>query len=130
MHGTCDGAKVEDGSLVDMSMLYGHARTKLSCSCWAVGIVGYTEVDTYCDLCATSRTNTRSDDSAVDKRQISVVVSFGAVIGLCALMTVAGNFLGPYSGTKLSDAGAEGLKIAISALVGALSAMIGTTRRS
>lgn len=44
-------------------------------------------------------------------------------------MMVIGAFLPPFSGRAISDAGAEGFKISTSALVGALSAIIGTNSR-
>lgn len=59
------------------------------------------------------------------RRQRFVLCLFGALILTCVLIVVVGNTLGAYSGTALVDAGKEGLKGAISGLIGALSMLIG-----
>jgi hypothetical protein len=61
-------------------------------------------------------------------KQRTVLCAFGALIIFCAVLAIAGNFLGAYSGTGLTDTALEGLKISISALVGALAAMLGGNR--
>jgi hypothetical protein len=43
-------------------------------------------------------------------------------------LVVLGNFLGAHAGTSLTDAATEELKMAISAMVGALSAMLGASK--
>jgi lipopolysaccharide export LptBFGC system permease protein LptF len=66
----------------------------------------------------------------MDGRQKFVVGIFGALILISVIMVVIGDFLGPYSGSKLSDIGAESFKISVSALVGALSSMLGGRKPS
>lgn len=58
-------------------------------------------------------------------KQKWVLLSFSILIFFCALLAILGGSISPYAGTKISDAGVEGLKISISALVGALSSLIG-----
>jgi hypothetical protein len=67
-------------------------------------------------------------EKEMTKRQRTVLFVFGLLIVFCALLIVVGNFLGPFAGVNLTDAATEGLKVAISALVGALSAMLGANK--
>lgn len=60
--------------------------------------------------------------------QSRVVLAFGTLIVFCTALMVGGDFIGPFAGSKLSDAGADGLKMSISALVGALSALLGAKK--
>lgn len=59
-------------------------------------------------------------------RHRAVLLLFGALTVFCAMLAVLGNFLGAHAGASLTEAAIEGLKTTISALVGALSAMLGT----
>lgn len=61
----------------------------------------------------------------MNSRQRFVVSVFGLLIIFCTLMVVVGNFLGPHAGVGLVTVAAEGFKISVAALVGALSAMLG-----
>ena len=67
----------------------------------------------------------RGDMSA---RQRIVLVVFGGLAVFCAVLAIAGNFLGAHAGASLTEAATEGLKMTISALVGALSAMLGVNK--
>jgi hypothetical protein len=57
-----------------------------------------------------------------------VLGAFGALILFCAVLAITGNFLGAHAGASLTETALEGLKISISALVGALAAMLGGNR--
>lgn len=61
-------------------------------------------------------------------KQRGVLLAFGALVTFCALLAVLGNFLGPYTGTNVTNVATDGLKITISAMVGALSAMLGANK--
>jgi hypothetical protein len=60
------------------------------------------------------------------RSQYVVLAIFVGLILFCAALAIVGNSLNPYSGTKITDVAAEGLKISVSALVGALSALLTT----
>ena len=55
----------------------------------------------------------------------SVILIYFAVITFCAVMIIVGNFLGPNASVSIVNVASEGFKIALSALVGALSATLG-----
>jgi hypothetical protein len=61
-------------------------------------------------------------------KQRTILLIFGALVVFCALLVVVGNFLGAHAGTTLTDIASEGLKMTISALVGALSALLGANK--
>lgn len=54
-----------------------------------------------------------------------ILIIYFAVVLLCAALIIGSDFLGPSIGGKLVDVAADGLKISLSALVGALSATLG-----
>lgn len=62
------------------------------------------------------------------RQQILILGVFAVLICACAMLDIAGNFLGAYSGTVLADIGGEGLRSSIAALIGALSMLIGVRK--
>jgi hypothetical protein len=58
------------------------------------------------------------------RTQAVLALFFALTLGCAALLVIA-DFLGPSIGAKLADVAAEGFKITVSALVGALSATLG-----
>jgi hypothetical protein len=54
-----------------------------------------------------------------------VIAAFFLLALCCAALVIVADFLGASIGAKLADVAAEGFKITVAALVGALSATLG-----
>ncbi|MBY3355149.1 MULTISPECIES: hypothetical protein [Rhizobium] len=61
----------------------------------------------------------------MNSKQRSVIIVFFIVIALCAVLVIVGDKLGPSAGVGLVSAATEGFKVAVAALIGALSAILG-----
>jgi hypothetical protein len=64
----------------------------------------------------------------MSKNQLWITGCFFALAFFCAGLLVLSDFLGASIGSKIADVASDGLKITISALVGALSASLGGTK--
>lgn len=81
------------------------------------------------DLCRSrARKIATKGEGEMSSKQRNVLFAFGGLVMFCAALAVLGNFLGPYTGTSVTNVAADGLKITISAMVGALSAMLGANK--
>ena len=61
----------------------------------------------------------------MNTQQKVAIAIYGSLLGLCVALMIGAEFVGPSVRGSLLPAGVEGFKIVLSALVGALSVILG-----
>lgn len=65
----------------------------------------------------------------MNKTQIIIVSMYFLIFVCCVVLTLASDLLlGPSVGSKLADVSADGIKLTIAALLGALSTLLGSNK--